>query len=152
MGPMTGWREILGLVAHRRLAKELLENVTEPLWTAGQHWGWCGQNCPCCRTIQQEALGRCAACEAAERASTVAAKIAAFLAEEQCKKSVMKTLTGKLGLPARPLPPRVMFEIEEALSETRGTVLAPAGIAGLSLRGGGDAWQDACERRSALVY
>ena len=149
---MAGGREILGLVAHRRLATELLENVTEPLWTADQHWGWCGQNCPCCRTIQQEALGRCAACETAERASTVAAKIAAFLVEEQCKKSVMKTLTGKLGLPARPLPPRVMFEIEEALPEVRGTVSASAGIAGLCLRCGGDAWQDACERRSALVY
>ena len=120
------------------MAKELLENVTELLWTADQHWGWCGQNCPCCRTYQQETLGRCAACEKAERASTVGAKIATFLVEEQCKKLVMKTLAGKLGLRTKPLPSRVMFEIEEALPEIRGTVLAPAGLANLCLRCGGD--------------
>ena len=137
---MARGREILCQVAHRRMAKELLENVTELLWTADQHWGWCGQNCPCCRTFQQEALGRCAACETAERASTVGAKIATFLVEEQCKKLVMKTLTGKLGLQTRPLPPSVMFEIEEALPEIRGTVLSPAGLASLCLRCGGDAW------------
>ena len=76
----------------------------------------------------------------AERASTVGAKIATFLVEEQCKKLVMKTLTGKLGLQTRPLPLTVMFEIEEALPEIRGTVLSAAGLASLCLRCGGDAW------------
>ena len=139
-GLMARVREILCQVAHRRMAKELLENVTELLWTADQHWGWCGQNCPCCRTYQQEVLGRCAACEAADRASKVGTKIATFLVEDQCKKMVTKALTGKLGLRTRPLPPRVMFEIEEALPEIRGTVPAPAGLASLCLRCGGDDW------------
>ena len=55
-------------------------------------------------------------------------------------KMVIKGLTGKLGLRNRPLPPRVMMEIEEALPEIRGTVSAPAGLASLGLRCGGDDW------------
>ena len=133
-------REILSQVLHRRMATELLEDVTEVLWTADQHWGWCGQNCPCCRTYHHEILGRCAACEAANQAAMIVTKVAAFLVEEQCMKMVIKGLTGKLGLRNRPLPPRVMMEIEEVLPEIRGTVSAPAGLASLGLRCGGDDW------------
>ena len=133
-------REILSQVLHRRMATELLEDVTEVLWTADQHWGWCGQNCPCCRTYHHEILGRCAACEAANQAAMIVTKVAAFLVEEQCMKMVIKGLTGKLGLRNRPLPPRVMMEIEEALPEIRGTVSAPAGLASLGLRCVGDDW------------
>ena len=112
----TRGRVILSQVLHRRMAKELLEDVTELLWTADQHWGWCGQNCPCCRTHHQEALGRCVACEAADKAAVVVTKIAAYLVEEQSTKRVVASLMGKLGLHNRPLPPRVMVEITEMLS------------------------------------
>ena len=70
----------------------------------------------------------------------IVTKVAAFLVEDQCKMMVMKGLTGKLGLRTRPLPPRVMMEIEEVLPEIRGTVSAPAGLASLGLRCGGDDW------------
>ena len=67
-------------------------------------------------------------------------KVAAYLVEDQCTERVMKGLTGKLGLRNRPLPPRVMMEIVEMLPEIRGTVSAPAGLASLGLRCGGDDW------------
>ena len=134
---MTRGREILSQVLHRRMAKELLEDVTEVLWTADQHWGWCGQNCPCCRTQHQEVLGYCAACEVADKAAGVVTKIAVYLVEEQSTKRVVASLMGKLGLHNRPLPSRVMLEIAEMLPEIRGTVPAAAGLASLGLRGGG---------------
>ena len=133
-------RETLSQVLHRRMAVELLEDVTEVFWTVDQHWGWCGQNCPCCRSIHREALGMCAACETADQAALTAARIAAFLAEDQCTKAVIAGLTGKLGPRNRPLPSRVMTEIGEMLPEILGTVATLAGLAGIGLMCGGDDW------------
>ena len=129
--------EILSQILHRRMATGILEDATEAFWTADQHWGWCGQNCPCCRTQHQEALGHCAACEVADKAAVIVTKIAVYLMEDQSTKKVIASLMGKLGLHNRPLPPRVMVEIAEMLPEIRGTVPAPAGLASLGLRGGG---------------
>ena len=129
--------EILSQVLHRRMATEILEDATEALWTADQHWGWCGQNCPCCRTQHQEALGRCAACEAADRAAVIVTKIAVYLVENQSTRIVMASLGEKLGLHNRPLPSSVVKEIAEMLPEIRGTVPAAAGLASLGLKGGG---------------
>ena len=67
----------------------------------------------------------------------MAARIAAFLAEDQCTKAVIAGLQGRLGLRNRPLPPRVLADIGEMLPEIRGTVAAPAGLAGVGLMCGG---------------
>ena len=133
-------RDALGQVLPWRMAAELLEDVTEVFWTVEQHWGWCGQNCPCCRSIRREVLGMCAACEMADQATQTATRIADFLAEDQCTRVVMAALTGQFGPRNRPLPARVMTEIGEMLPEIRGTVAVPAGLAGIGLRCGGDGW------------
>ena len=128
---------ILSQILHRRMATGLLEDATEALWTAEQHWGWCGQNCPCCRTQHQEVMGHCAACEVADKAAAIVTKIAVYLVENQSTRIVIASLGGKLGLHNRPLPSNVMKEIAEMLPEIRGTVPAAAGLASLGLRGGG---------------
>ena len=129
--------EILSQILHRRMATGLLEDATEALWTTEQHWGWCGQNCPCCRTQRQEAMGHCAACEAANNAAVIVKKVANCLAEEQSTRIVKASLDKKLGLYNRPLPPSVMTAIAKMLPEIRGTVPAAAGLASLGLKGGG---------------
>ena len=129
--------EILSQILHRRMATGILVDATDALWTADQHWGWCGQNCPCCRTHHQEVAGHCAACEKADKAAAIVTKLAAYLVENQSTCSVMASLEGKLGPHNRPLPSNVMKEIAEMLPEIRGTVPAAAGLASLGLRGGG---------------
>ena len=129
--------EVLSQILHRRMVTGLLEDATEALWTANQHWGWCGQNCPCCRTQHQEVMGHCAACETADKAAVIVTKIARCLTESQNTRTVTACLGKKLGLHNRPLPSSVMMEIAEMLPEIRGTVPAAAGLAGLGLRGGG---------------
>ena len=32
-------------------------------WTVEEHQGWCGQNCPCCRSVHQEWSGTCHECD-----------------------------------------------------------------------------------------
>ena len=77
------------------------------------------------------------ACEAADQAARMAARIATFLAEDQCTKMVTAGLQGRFGLRNRPLPPRVLVDIGEMLPEIRGTVAAPAGLAEVGLMCGG---------------
>ncbi len=34
-----------------------------PLWSEANHWGCCGQSCPCCRYSVGDVLGSCAVCD-----------------------------------------------------------------------------------------
>ena len=68
------FRDVLARVLHRRLGTSL-----GPAWTSTDHWGSCGQSCPCCRAIAGEGFGSCFACEAADESVKVATRFATLL-------------------------------------------------------------------------
>ena len=134
---MDAVRVVFGQVLHRRLAREF--NVTDAVWSGTEHWGLCGQSCPCCRSAAGDVFGSCDACDAAAQSLRAACAIASFIREEQSKREVVVALTGSFGPRGRPLPQSVMINIGYMLPEIRGTLSssAPAGLAGVALLAGG---------------
>ena len=133
-GHMDAVRVVFGHVLHRRLAREC--NVTVAVWSGTEHWGLCGQSCPCCRFAAGDVFGSCDACDAAAQSLRAACTIASFIREEQSKREVVAALTGSFGPRGRPLPQTVMIDIGDMLPEIRG-IVAPARLAGVALLAGG---------------
>ena len=127
-------RDVFAHVLHRRLGTPL-----GPAWTPTNHWGSCGQSCPCCRAGEGEGFGSCDACESADQALQVACKIAAFIHEKQCKQDVVTTLAGKWRPCGQPLPRTAIKLIRRMLHEIHG-IVEPAGIGGVALLGHAANW------------
>ena len=81
---MAPFREVLACALHRRLGTSL-----GPAWTSTDHWGLCGQSCPCCRARAGEGFGACVACECADESVKGATVLARFMYEQQRKKDVV---------------------------------------------------------------
>ena len=120
-------RDVFAHVLHRRLGTPL-----GPGWTPTNHWGSCGQSCPCCRAGEGEGFGSCDACESTDVALQVACKIAAFIFAKQCKQDVVFYLVGKWRPCAQQLPLTAIKLIHRVLPEIHG-IVEPAGVGGVAL-------------------
>ena len=98
---------------HRRLAER--SETTNAVWARSGHWGWCGQNCPCCRYQAGDVLGYCEACYDAVRLLRVVCVIESFIGVEPPKRDTAARLAAIFGRRGRTLPVSVIAQFIDML-------------------------------------